>query len=461
MSETIDRVGLTAGLDTAGVAWRELDDADREAYAVDGVQPRAICWPSTDAEAARALEVANRLSLAVSPRGAGTKIGLGNPPKRVDLIVSTERLAGVVEYAPANLTVTVQAGTTLAALQKRLAEGGQFLPLDPPEADRCTIGGIIASNASGPRRFGFGAARDLVLGIHAATTSGIVTRSGGRVVKNVAGYDLNKLYIGSLGTLVLVAEVTFKVAPRPASQTTVIGRFEKYEQLSGAVRSLVQSPLMPVAIDALNAGAVERAGLVGIPEVGSGYLLAVLGTAPGRAVRRQRDDVTRVLRENGSGEVVDLADAQSEEFWAHVAEWTVRSGQPDEVRLKISTPINRVADVIRAIAARTELLGPRPAVGGRVGSGILYVTWRLGDGRVDPLSANGTLVKETAEGIRELRSLCQGSGGSLVIEACPRGLKDSLDVWGDVGSSLGLMGRLKTALDPQAIMNPGRFVGGI
>src|SRR5262249_45858493 len=160
--------------------------------------------------------------LAVCPRGSGTKRGLGSPPRRCDLIVSTERLDQVVEYAPANLTVVAQAGVTLASLQQTLAPANQHLPLDPPFASAATLGGIVATNASGPRRLGYGTARDLVIGTRVATTGGLLTRSGGRVVKNVAGYDLNKLYIGSLGTLGLIVEIGFKIAPRPALQTTVV-----------------------------------------------------------------------------------------------------------------------------------------------------------------------------------------------------------------------------------------------
>src|SRR5438067_6798867 len=152
MGKVLDRVGLAAGLESDGIAWSELGDLERAGYAVDGVEPGAICWPVTYQEAARALAVADRLGLKVSPRGSGSKVGLGNPPRALDLIVSIERLDQIVEYSPANLTVTVEAGLGLAALQSKLAESGQVFPLDPPSADHCTLGGVIATNASGPRR---------------------------------------------------------------------------------------------------------------------------------------------------------------------------------------------------------------------------------------------------------------------------------------------------------------------
>ncbi len=456
MSDVLDRAGLAAGLGAAGVAWRELGDEERIAYAVDGVQPSAICWPATYDEAAKALAVADRLGLAVSPRGAGTRVGLGNPPRACDLIVSTERLSRVVDYAPANLTVTVEAGIGLAALQARLAEGGQFLALDPPHGERTTIGGVIAANASGPRRFGLGSARDLVIGTRVATTIGTVTKAGGRVVKNVAGYDLNKLYIGSLGTLVLIVEATFKVTPRPAAQTTVVGHFARIDQIGQVVQKIVRSPLMPTAIDLLNVKAAGDLDVAGLPDGQSGYLVATLGTAPGRAVFRQRDDLKKLYAEAGATAIVDFADEVSDRFWAQVAERPARAEAANVIRVKMSVPPSYVPEVVRAIEARRQSFGGDPAISGRAGSGVLYLDWTGPQaGAIDGYWA------ETAQSLQGLRGLCQQRGGSLVVEACPRALKDHLDVWGEVGPALSIMRRLKEALDPRAVMNPGRFVGGI
>lgn len=456
MSKVLDRAGLAAGLETAGVEWRELNDGERAGFAVDGVEPSAICFPATYREAGQALAVAARLGLAVSPRGAGTKLGLGNPPRACDLIVSTGRLNKVVEYAPANLTATVEAGIGLAALQSRLAEGDQYLPLDPPHADQATLGGIIAANASGPRRFGLGSARDLVIGTQVATTLGTVTRAGGRVVKNVAGYDLNKLYIGSLGTLVLVAEITFKVTPKPSAQTTVIGRFSALDQLSQAVQTIVRSPLLPTAVDLLNAEAATGLGFAGLPEARGGYLLATLGTAPGRALARQRDDFRKIYQAAGATEVSDLAALESERFWSSVAERPARAMAQNSVRAKITVPIARVTDAARAIEEGRASFGGRPSFGGRAGSGVIYLIWDL----PEVASVNDHLAS-TAAGLQDLRAVCQKLGGSLVVEECPRVLKEHLEVWGDVGKSLAIMQRLKAAMDPHNVMNPGRFVGGI
>ncbi len=455
MHETLDRTGLVAGLETAGIAWRELDEVERNTYSVDGVAPRVICWPASYLEVAKALAVADRLGLAVSPRGAGTMLGLGNPPRAVDLIVSTERLSQVIDYAPANLTVTAEAGITLSALQRCLAEGGQYLPLDPPHRDQATLGGIIATNTSGPRRFGFGSARDLVIGSTAATTSGTVTKAGGRVVKNVAGYDLNKLYIGSLGTLVVVVELTFKVAPLPTSQQTVIGRFARREQLGQVVQQIIRSPLMPTAVEVLNAAALERLGESDLPELGGGYLLATLGTAPGRAVLRQRDALTKLYQAAGAGAIAVLADQDSEHFWGKVADWPVQREAPGGIRVKVAVPIARVPEAIQALETQTNKLDARAAIGGRAGSGVLYAAWSIAE------TAGDSPLVPIVQVLSQLRQTCREWGGSLVVEACPTALKGKIDVWGDVGSALPVMRRLKAALDPNLIMNPGRFVGGI
>lgn len=456
MSEVLDRSGLAAGLETAGIAWRELTAPERLAYAVDGVPPSAICWPTTYREVAQALAVADRLGLAVSPRGAGTKVSLGQPPRQCDLIVSTERLTRIVDYAPANLTVTVEAGISLAALQATLAEGGQFLPLDVPHGDRATIGGIIAANASGPRRFGLGSARDLVIGTAAATTAGTVVRAGGRVVKNVSGYDLNKLYVGSLGTLVIVVEASFKVTPRPGTRTTVIGRFARIEDLSRAALGIARSALLPTVIDFLDASATAELNFSELPNPRGGYLLATLGTAPGHALMRQREDLRRIYQEAGADEIVDLSDTRSDAFWGQVAERPARAEGPDLIRVKVAVPASQVAEVVREIEQRPLPGVERRSIGGRAASGVLIVHWWLGDA-----SSESVRPAMIAPALRELRARVQQLGGSLVVEWCPRALKDHLDVWGEVGAALGLMRRLKVALDPNGILNPGRFVGGI
>jgi glycolate oxidase FAD binding subunit len=453
MAVGVDLVGLAAGLESAGVPWRELADEEWPAHAVDDLRPTAICWPESYEEAARALAVADRLRLAVTPRGSGTKLTLGNVPRRCDVILSTDRLARLIDYAPANLTVIAQAGMSLGELQRTLAPARQHLPLDPPWAERATLGGILATNSSGPRRLGRGTARDLVIGTAAATTSGAVVRAGGRVVKNVAGYDLNKLYIGSLGTLALVVEVGFKIAPIPERQVTTIGAFGRVDNLAEASRVLRRSPLQPVALDLFDQTALNDLDRSGLPSVGAGYALAVLGAAPGGAVERQRNEFARVLREAGATSIADLPSAECDEFWAAVGERWRGSGPLTGMQLRLSVPPARLRDAIEWIESAREQFGAPISIVGRAGTGVVYVS--------STIDADGGRDQTVLGAIEDLRRNCERLQGSLVVERCPTRFKKRLEIWGIVGSSLELMRKLKAALDPGDTLNPGRFVGGI
>jgi glycolate oxidase FAD binding subunit len=453
MAVGVDLVGLAAGLETAGVPWRELADDERPTNAIDGIRPTAVCWPETYEEAARALAVADRLELAVTPRGAGTKLALGNIPRRCDLILSTERLNGLVDYAPANLTVIAQAGMRLAELQWILAPARQHLALDPPWASQATLGGILATNSSGPRRLGRGTARDLVIGTAAATTGGAVVRAGGRVVKNVAGYDLNKLYIGSLGTLALIVEVGFKIAPIPESQVTALGCFAGIDQLAEAGRVMRRSPLQPVALDLFDQSGLNDLDRNGLPSIGTGYALAVLGAAPGAAVERQRSEFARVLREAGATSILDVPSEDVDQFWAAAAEKRRDNNSLTGLQLKLTAPPARLRELIVSIEGARERFGEPISIVGRAGTAVVYVSTTI--------DAAGARDVAAISAIDDLRDTCERLQGSLVVERCPTRLKERLDVWGSVGSSLGLMRRLKASLDPGGRLNPGRFVGGI
>ncbi|HET6317935.1 MAG TPA: FAD-binding oxidoreductase, partial [Chloroflexota bacterium] len=218
---------------------------------IDGMTPATHATPDTAEELAQALRAADEAGQAVAPVGGGTQLELGMPPRRVDVALHTGGLNRIVEYEPADLTMTVEAGMQFRDLQAALGKHGQFLALDPAVEPHATIGGIIATNASGPLRFSYGSARDLVIGTRVANADGTVTRAGGRVVKNVAGYDLNKLHIGALGTLGIIVELSFKLAPIPPSLATVVGQFSTLQGVADAVGAVLHSPLSPLAIEVL------------------------------------------------------------------------------------------------------------------------------------------------------------------------------------------------------------------
>ena len=255
-------------------------------YAVDGIVPQAVALPGTVEEVAEVMRLAHHEGAAVIPWGGGTAMGLGNLPRRYDIALSLTRLNAVVEHEPADLTATVLAGRTLADFQAHLSSVGQFLPLDPPSPAEATIGGILAANASGPSRHAHGTARDLVLGLRFVQADGRVIKAGGKVVKNVAGYDMCRLLIGSLGTLGVIVEACFRLTPLPGAQQTLavaVDSAQEAYRLAGRAAGLSLR-----AVELLNAAAARDVeGLPVIPEGGFVLLLAAAG--PPAAVERTRE----------------------------------------------------------------------------------------------------------------------------------------------------------------------------
>jgi len=403
-------------------------------FQIDGVSAERRLAPASAEELADAVGAADRDGQAVAPVGGGTQLELGMPPARLDVVIDTTALDRVVEYEPADLTITVEAGIRFSELQRLLAEQGQFLALDPPAEDAATLGGLIATNASGPLRFAYGTARDLVLGMRIANPDGALTHAGGRVVKNVAGYDLNKLYIGSLGTLGIMVELSLKLAPIPPASGAVIAQFADLDGARSVLNAVVHSPLAPLAVELLGPGASRAAGLP--PEK---LIVFRVGGYP-QAVERQVRDLSELLGQHG-GQRVDAA----ETAWHDLARSRVAALQGALV-LKAAGPMSTSTTLLNIL--ETRLHGLDPIVWSHAGSGIAFAACTA------PAE-----VQVLLEARREIGAL--GSNASLVVQRCPTELKRSLDVWGDPGSSLPLMRALKSKLDPHNTLNPGRYVGGI
>ncbi|MGH7322327.1 MAG: FAD-binding oxidoreductase, partial [Candidatus Rokuibacteriota bacterium] len=243
-----------------------LSGADRGPFVVEGRVPRAVVFPATAEETARVVAAAASADVAVIPWGGGTQMGLGAPPRDGAVTIVTRRLARVVEHEPGDLTATVEAGLTMDALQQALGTKGQWLSLDPPFPSRATLGGVLATNASGPRRYLYGTARDLVIGIRVVNPAGALVRAGGKVVKNVAGYDLAKLYIGSLGTLGLIVDATLKLRPRPEADRACWAVFDGVGPAAAAASAIMASDLMPHSIELLDGeAALACAPAIGVP----------------------------------------------------------------------------------------------------------------------------------------------------------------------------------------------------
>jgi glycolate oxidase FAD binding subunit len=390
------------------------------AVAIDGVTATQSVSPSTAEELAAHLKDADAQGQTVSPVGGGTQLDLGMPPSRVDLLIETTGLNRIVEYEPADLTVTVEAGMRFAELQRILGEQGQFLALDPPLEDGATIGGAIATNASGPLRFGHGTARDLVIGTRVANPDGSVTHAGGRVVKNVAGYDLNKLYIGSLGTLAVIVELSFKLAPIPPATATISGTFADPAATRTVIGAVVRSPLSPLAIELL----------------GSRQVVFRVGGYP-QAVERQVRDLSALIQQHGG--------QPGETVWEDLVRSRVEARRR-EVVVKAAAPISTSSSLVEILERRLAALDA--FVWAHAGNGVAFAAC---DAPADVATLSAVR--------REVTAL--GDNASLVIERCPTPLKQAINVWGDPGPSVSLMRAIKAKLDPKSTLNPGRYVGGI
>ncbi len=418
-----------------------LGEEESRRWAVRGVRPRLLCTPSTPQGLANALACCDRAGASAIPWGGGTQQRLGAPPRRADIAISTGALKSLIEHEPADLTATVEAGMPLSELQAALARHGQWLPIDPPLKPGATVGGLVATNASGPRRLKEGSLRDLVIGTRVANVNGTLTRAGGRVVKNVTGYDLNKLHIGALGTLGVLVEVTFKVAPRPETERTWVGTFRSLESLAGMVSSLLRLPLAPTALDLLNRRAAERLGLVASP---GEWVLLARASGFQAAVERHLREFDAAARSAGASAIERPGAAGAEHLWSGYGEMAAElRWSAEALTCRLALPPASVGAVCGRIAALGE--GP--------------ILWAHGTGAVF-WSVEGGDDLATAERVAALREMAAEVGGALVVENQPSALA-GVDVWGAPAGPVALMRAVKAEYDPRGTLNPGRFVGGI
>ena len=426
------------------------------ADAILGVQPQFILEPADEPQLAAALRLANEFKLAVIPRGGGTKLAWGNPPSRADLILSTARLNKVLEHAWADLTVTVEAGCTVQTLQQTLAQHGQRLALDPLWTEKATVGGVLSANDSGALRLRFGALRDLIIGVTIALPDGTLASSGGKVVKNVAGYDLPKLVTGALGTLGVITRAVFRLHPLPHHSRTFSFSAASEEEAQNLLLAIQDSQLAHVAfqarfsaesipsIDVLFEG--TEAGL----DAQASHLRHLCQSAKiseaSSAVWSARQDLwpfsdpTSAVAQGASLEAFSLPESPTP--GAKVAGFET-----------LSSAIAKIS-ILPADLARAIILIRRAAESHRLRwKSLIYATglgWLRLDGPADNLHC--ALVS--------LRAEIEKSGGSLVLLHRPVAFPP-FDSWGTPGDSLPLMRAVKHQLDPANTLNPGRFVGGI
>ena len=407
---------------------------------LDGVRPRLLVSPGAASEVAEVLALATRAGQAVLVVGKGHALGLGNIPARGDLWLSTSRLEAVEEYEPADLTISVEGGCTLGEINRRLAQHGQILPLDPPGGGERTIGGIASVGRAGPLQMGFGKPRDMVIGIQVATPEGKLIRAGGKVVKNAAGYDLCKLFVGSLGSLGVITALNLRVRPKPATEMTVGITAGYAPALWSLVRALPDHFVQPVCAEILSPEIAQQMGF----QREAALFVRVAGEEAD--VRQQVLALEALVAERALGMAEQIGGGQTQRFWDGVANLPL--AEQAGLALRISMAPARLEETT---AEALDLL---------VGCGT--VTWNAGPAigilRVLLAEAKDADADLPAARIRALRERCVVRGGSLVVERAPLEVKEELDVWGSPGSGERIMRGMKELFDPQGLMNPGRFV---
>lgn len=431
-----------------------LAGPELDRFSVDGLAPRVVVSPGSVEEVAAVLQRCHHEGLAVVPWGGGTRMGLGNPPARYDVALSLASLDRRVDHQPEDLTATVQAGMTLDHLNEALAKSGQYLPLDPPLPGQATVGGTLASAASGPLRHRYGTARDMTIGIRVVHADGAVTRAGGKVVKNVTGYDMAKLYLGSLGTLAVIVEATFKVLPRPKALGALIAFLPSAEAAAESALALFDSPLDLLALDLASRSALQR--IPGVPRPPSEEAVALVAIAGGQAaaVDRVLEQTTDIAQRHGARELDRQWNADVVSLRRALADLGRGREAASVLETRVSVLPTKVADVMVALPHLGQRHGLEEETAAHFAHGVVHTAWR-------PQPGHDVAAHDARALVDDLRGFVAGLEGHVVVEGCDPEAKRQLDVWGETGSAWPVMRGIKRAYDPRGILSPGRFVGGL
>lgn len=396
------------------------------ADAVCGVQPRLVLEPANEQQLAAVLRLANDASLGVVPRGGGTKLSWGNPPARADVILSIARLGKIIEHAWADLTVSVEAGCTIQKLQSTLAQHGQRLALDPLWPAQATIGGILSTNDSGSLRLRFGALRDLIIGVTLALPDGTLASSGGKVVKNVAGYDLPKLVTGAFGTLAVITRAVFRLHPLPRNSKTLSIFGCNLEEMQRLVLAVQNSKLAHTALQARMAQDAESA-------------VDILFEGTEGGIAAQETQLREIGRPAVTTEALSKVWAASQDLWNSANSTAVAIA-------KITTLPSSIAHTVETVQRIT---------------GSRKTQWKL---TIQATGIGWLRLEATPENLHaslpDLRRELESAGGSLAVFHHPAGMPH-LDTWGQPGDALPLMRAVKNQFDAKHTLNPGRFFVGI
>lgn len=433
---TISTQSLQSSLEPLVGNWvRAAEEGD----IIAGIHPQVVVEPANETEIATVLAFADKEGLRVLVRGGGTQLDMGLPPTGGDILLSTARLNQIVEHVPQDLVVIAEAGLPFATLQAALTKTGQWLALDPDLAAEATIGGLVATNATGPRRLRYGGVRDSIIGVRVVLADGTIAKGGGKVVKNVAGYDLPKLFTGALGTLGVIVSATFRLYPLPVASRTVHITASSVPPLCELAVRIIGSTLVPTIID-----------IVGDTTQANTYTMAVRFEMGQEAVTAQANTLLSMAADihgNVAGAAQTLVGDAEEQFWAQTKHTTIKNDSPNTLTLKASllpTEIAHWLTDMKQVCQQQQV----------------HATWRAHAGHglisVQLVGENAVLVAS----VNKLRQKALEQKGSIVVTEASFHLAQQLDIWGPV-SALGIMRNLKARFDPHNTLNPGRFVGGL
>lgn len=443
-------------VDLVGAAHVWTDADPRAQHAIYGQAPRLVVQPTDCAQAAAIVALTGRERFAVVPWGQGTQMHLGAAPIRYDVALSLAQLTRVVEYDHANQILIAEAGVSVGAAYALTAAQQQFLPLGAA-ASTASLGGLLVTNTSGPKRRRYGGVRDLLLGLRVILPDGSLVHFGGRVVKNVAGYDMNKLFLGSLGAFGVVLETTYRLATLPADDRTLVAVFPALTAAHAVIAALQRTPLLPSAVLLLHAEAVAAWGTaitVSAPAPHITLLLNYDGTS--EAVTRQLDASRALCHQHGALHDVTLPTGMSAPLWALRDAWcqTQPPPEPAMVRLRLGVAPACLAAALDALAITPAFAASPPAWVADASYGQIWAHIAL----TTPWTA--ALAVTVQRWLATLRAQVRAWHGYVVVEAAPALLQAQLDVWGETPGT-PLLALYKQRFDPHAVLNPGRYVAGL
>jgi glycolate oxidase FAD binding subunit len=445
-----------AALSKTVSADRVLTSAEAcQKYEVDGLAPAAVAEPESPKEIAEIIRWAREQKAALLPSTSGAFLPWGNPPAAVDVVLSLRRMNRVLAYDPGDLTLSVEAGITLPEIEKLLVENNLFLPADPPFAGRAALGGLLAANVNGPLRHTYGTWRDYVVGLRFVTGEGKEVKSGGRVVKNVAGYDLTKLLIGSLGSLGIITEINLRVFPRPAGTATFILGFETLEAALDYRLRVMQSPMQPTAIELLSGAAATLLNSPHLPEAKWLLLLSCGGVAA--VIERHEKDLGALTRETPSTSFTKLTGEEEKTTWQAVRNFagTAQARSPYCAAIKCPLPLTQLAPFITRAVSVAERYELPTAVTAHAGVAVAYIWYLPTEGNAEDIAFRvGQTATETIHAGNNLQ-------GRVSLPWCFPEVKQNVNPWGPLKDDHTLMQKLKQKFDPGRVLNPGRFAGGL